>query len=126
MTKEAVNHPDHYQSGNGIEVIDVIEKYSLGFHLGNAMKYLLRAGRKDPAREREDIEKARWYVKRWLDDRSPAVFGGYADRPAPNVVADAFGLAGARRIAVICILNATSSYLDDIEEALAALDEALA
>jgi hypothetical protein len=38
----------------------------LGFHLGNAVKYIARAGKKDPNRLREDLEKARWYLDRAL------------------------------------------------------------
>ena len=59
---ENVNHPSHYKSG-GIEVIDVIEQWELGFHSGNALKYICRAGRKskDPV---EDLEKALWYIRR--------------------------------------------------------------
>lgn len=60
-----VDHPDHYKAGN-LEVIDIIEEYGLNFHLGNAIKYILRAGRKteDPV---EDLEKAVWYIQRFLD-----------------------------------------------------------
>ena len=58
-----INHPQHYKSG-GIEVIDVIEAFSLGFHLGNAAKYILRAGRKT-ADAKEDIQKAVWYLERY-------------------------------------------------------------
>ncbi|MGH6690519.1 MAG: DUF3310 domain-containing protein, partial [Gammaproteobacteria bacterium] len=57
---ETVNHPAHYQSAAGIEAIDVIEAFDLGFCLGNAVKYILRAGRKGDALE--DLKKARWYV----------------------------------------------------------------
>lgn len=59
---ETVNHPAHYNSG-GIEVIDVIEDWGLGFCLGNALKYICRAGRKtnDPT---EDLKKAQWYIRR--------------------------------------------------------------
>mgnify|MGYP002682405862 CR=1 FL=1 len=59
-----VDHPAHYM-GDGIEAIDVIEQYGLGMHLGNAMKYLLRAGRKGEAAT--DRAKAGWYMGRWLD-----------------------------------------------------------
>lgn len=59
--KEMVNHPDHYQ-GNKFEVIDIIEDYNLGFCMGNAIKYLLRAGKKDD--EIQDLNKALWYVQR--------------------------------------------------------------
>lgn len=42
--KEAVDHPSHYQTNSGIEVIDVIEAFSLGFCDGNSIKYILRGG----------------------------------------------------------------------------------
>ena len=41
-----VNHPQHYNVGK-IEAIDVIEDWNLSFHLGNAVKYIARAGHKD-------------------------------------------------------------------------------
>lgn len=60
--RPSVNHPSYYNSG-GIEVIDIIEQWKLGFHSGNALKYICRAGRKseDPV---EDLEKALWYIRR--------------------------------------------------------------
>lgn len=61
-----VNHPSHYNDGN-IEVIDFIEDKKLGFHLGNAVKYISRAGKKDVSKTREDIEKAIWYLERYLE-----------------------------------------------------------
>ena len=61
-----VNHPAHYTFGN-IEVIDFIEDKKLGFHLGNAVKYISRAGRKDPARTVEDLRKAAWYLNRQIE-----------------------------------------------------------
>jgi hypothetical protein len=57
-----VNHPSHYQGKNGIESINVIEGFDLGFHLGNALKYILRAGKKGD--RVEDIRKAIWYLNR--------------------------------------------------------------
>ena len=60
---DPVNHPSHYTDGK-IEVIDFIEDKKLGFHLGNAVKYIARAGKKDPDKEIEDLEKAAWYVHR--------------------------------------------------------------
>ncbi len=59
----AVAHPPHYQ-GDGIEVIEVIEAFRLGFARGNTLKYLLRAGRKEGGDEIEDLEKAVWYLHR--------------------------------------------------------------
>lgn len=64
--KEMVNHPSHYQGKDGMECIDIIESYELDFKLGSALKYILRAGRKDPSKKREDLEKAIWYLKRSL------------------------------------------------------------
>ena len=61
--KEMVNHPDHYQ-GNKMEVIDIIEDYSLGFSLGNAIKYILRADKK--GNKKQDLKKAIWYLEREL------------------------------------------------------------
>lgn len=58
-----VNHPSHYNMG-GIEVIDAIQAWGFGegFNRGNAIKYIARAGRKDPETELEDLRKARWYI----------------------------------------------------------------
>ncbi len=63
MTKRdpAVDHPDHYNSNpSGVECIDVVEH--MGFNVGNAVKYLWRAGSKGDVVE--DLKKARWYVER--------------------------------------------------------------
>lgn len=59
---DAVNHPPHYTAHpSGIEAIQVTEH--MNFCLGNAMKYIWRAGLKsdDPI---EDLKKARWYLDR--------------------------------------------------------------
>ena len=66
VTRDNVNHPDHYNHGK-IEVVDFIEDQHLGFHLGNAVKYISRAGRKDPARTVEDLRKAAWYLNRQIE-----------------------------------------------------------
>jgi len=58
---DLVDHPPHYTAGR-FEVIDVIEDWGLGFHLGNATKYIARARHK--GRELEDLRKARWYLDR--------------------------------------------------------------
>lgn len=63
--REFVNHPNHYNTGK-IEVIDFIEDQKLGFHLGNAVKYICRAGKKDPSKLKEDLEKAIWYIERYI------------------------------------------------------------
>lgn len=62
--KDMVNHPAHYNK-QGIEVIDVIEAYSLGnYHLGNVIKYCCRSGFKGTMLE--DWKKARWYLDRLI------------------------------------------------------------
>lgn len=61
-----VNHPAHYTDGK-IEVIDFIEDKNLNYHRGNAVKYIARAGKKDPAKEIEDLQKASWYINREID-----------------------------------------------------------
>lgn len=58
-----VNHPSHYTDGK-IEVINFIEDKNLNFHRGNAVKYISRAGKKNPEKEVEDLEKAVWYTNR--------------------------------------------------------------
>lgn len=63
---EAVDHPQHYHPGV-YEAINVIEAWELGFSLGNAVKYISRAGKKDPAKEVEDLNKAIWYIQRHID-----------------------------------------------------------
>ena len=60
-----VNHPAHYTYGS-LEVIDAIEGLLLPYHLGNAVKYIARAGRKDPAKTEEDLRKAIWYINRYI------------------------------------------------------------
>ena len=63
--KEAVNHPDHYGGeGNVYEAIKVIEAWDLDFCLGNTVKYISRAGKKDKTKELEDLKKALWYLQR--------------------------------------------------------------
>ena len=63
--KDAVNHPEHYTDG-GIETIDFIEAKNLPYHLGNAVKYISRAGKKDPEKTAEDLKKAVWYINRYI------------------------------------------------------------
>jgi hypothetical protein len=60
---DRVDHPAHYGGAdNPYEAIKVIEAWELGFSLGNAVKYIARAGKKDPATKIEDLQKALWYL----------------------------------------------------------------
>lgn len=64
-TEQEVNHPPHYtRHGEAYETIKVIEAWQLGFHLGNVVKYISRAGDKPGNSKLKDLEKARWYLDR--------------------------------------------------------------
>lgn len=62
---DPVNHPSHYTAYSGIEVIQLTEQ--MNFNRGNAVKYIARAGLKNPETELEDLEKARWYIDREIE-----------------------------------------------------------
>jgi hypothetical protein len=65
--KEMVNHPNHYGGENNpYEAIKVIEAWDLNFNLGNVIKYISRAGKKNNTIE--DLEKASWYLNRALQN----------------------------------------------------------
>jgi hypothetical protein len=66
--KESINHPQHYGGDNLYEAIKVIENWNLGFCLGNVVKYISRAGKKNPEKEIEDLEKALWYLERHIQN----------------------------------------------------------
>ena len=75
--KELVNSPDHYKS-KGMEAIDVIEGFGLGFNLGNATKYILRCGKKDDAIQELILD---------LGYRNAADPSGISkERPVPNSI----------------------------------------
>lgn len=62
--KEQVNHPRHYGGkDNPYEAIKVIEAWDLDFCLGNTVKYISRAGKKEKNKEIQDLEKAKWYLE---------------------------------------------------------------
>jgi hypothetical protein len=58
---DMVNSPPHYTAG-GVETIDFIEAKNLNYNLGNAVKYITRAGLK--GNRTEDLQKAKWYIER--------------------------------------------------------------
>ena len=67
--KEQVHHPHHYGGeDNPYEVIKIIDAYGWGyeFALGNAIKYILRAGKKTDS-PLEDLKKAKWYIERAIN-----------------------------------------------------------
>ena len=68
--KDVINHPDHYQSANGLEVIDVIKEFTSGLEgieatdTGNILKYICRWKKKNGV---EDLKKAKWYLEHLID-----------------------------------------------------------
>lgn len=60
-----VKHPSHYVEGRKFEPKDVIRDWGLNFNLGNAVKYIARAGRK--ADLVEDLKKAQQYIQFEID-----------------------------------------------------------
>lgn len=63
---DLVNHPPHYlKHPSGVECITITEHFN--FCLGNAIKYIWRAGEKDNATLIQDLEKARWYLDREIN-----------------------------------------------------------
>lgn len=66
---DRVSHPLHYGGDTPYETIKVIEAWGLNFHLGNAVKYLSRAGKKEDSDPIEDLCKAVWYIQREITQR---------------------------------------------------------
>lgn len=63
---EVVEQPKHYISHpSGVECIQITEH--MNYNLGNAMKYIWRAGLKDSQPTVFDLEKAAWYIKREIE-----------------------------------------------------------
>lgn len=67
IKEDMINSPSHYAEGRNYEPIDVIEDWDLDFCLGNALKYISRAGRKDPTKEIEDLKKSVYYINRKIE-----------------------------------------------------------
>lgn len=66
-----VNHPKHYGGeDNAYEAIKVIRAWELGFSLGNVVKYISRAGKKDPTKRVEDLKKALWYLQEEIENET--------------------------------------------------------
>lgn len=70
MSNDQVNHPAHYAGrwSNGAELIDITE--NMNYNRGNVIKYVARAGVKDPNKELEDLLKAQFYLNREIERTS--------------------------------------------------------
>ena len=73
IDSENATQPRHYKHGDKYEVIKVLEAWGVDkcFYLGNVIKYVARAGKKDPAKEIEDLEKAKVYLEMKINKLKP-------------------------------------------------------
>lgn len=127
---DPLDHPDHYnrteakgEDGTSpFEVIKLIEDWKLGFSLGNALKYILRAPYK--GRQTEDLRKAVWYLRRakdrCLEDAAKIACDGRESRLKPKAACAAWKLAGYLT-EVVCFIHDR-----DYDEALKILDRLVA
>ena len=75
LCEDVVNHPSHYTFGK-YECIEVLQDILTaeqfeGFCLGNTVKYIWRAGKKDPTKKLEDLEKSKFYLDRLVEFLNP-------------------------------------------------------
>jgi hypothetical protein len=91
---DSIERPAHY-TFSAIQPIDVIEAWELGFHLGNCIKYIARAGRKGA--RLEDLKKARWYLDREIgrmDDKVEVIEAEEVeDEPLTCLACDGSGVS---------------------------------
>lgn len=109
MNSDVINNPSHYTDG-GIETIDFIEAKNLDFYLANVVKYVSRAGKKDPEKTLEDLEKAEWYLKRKISkleediNSEPTVL----NEPVVTITSSDFGT-------IVNTADINSERIDDVE-----------
>lgn len=76
MTKKKIANdpinPQHYAKFGAYSAVHVIEAWGLGYHLGNTVKYIQRAGGKPGASELQDLLKAKWYLERYIHTLDPS------------------------------------------------------
>jgi hypothetical protein len=94
MTDDIIKSPNHYKGRTGFEAKEIIWEFNLGFCLGNAVKYIVRAGKKPGNSERQDLMKARENINMRLEelDAEDALREGAAGGP---VVVDGKAIASA-------------------------------
>lgn len=105
MAKDNVNHPAHYTDGK-IEVIEYIEDKKFGYCLGNVVKYISRAGKKNKRTEVEDLKKAAWYLNREIQ-RLEALQGKTVTAPPEDPFPQCYysGCEAAGKACAICPNN---------------------
>lgn len=134
-TNSEVNHPKHYTSGltsRPLECIDV-SRY-LPFALGNAVKYVWRAGLKgDKAKAQEDLEKAHWYLEDWSIMTGELTEGAYHaydslrsfSWPVAKLLEPGNGASMGERLKVEIIRRILTGCMDDAMELLEDLEEVI-
>lgn len=137
IAHDPINSPSHYISENGLEVLDIIEAYGLAdsFHLGNVLKYCLRAKAKGDYRE--NLSKGLYYLKRFhfkinqedADFAWPCAMADVEQAiPIESVVRE-FKLTGALAATVVdlltvCVGDDTAGLDDCIDHLQLAIKEA--
>lgn len=121
--KEKIDHPQHYGGDTVYEAIKVIEAWGLGFNLGNAVKYISRAGRKDNILE--DLKKARWYLTREITEHENSFREAYQSSYIAGFIKEGLVPQAAVANAVNYIKRADKrvKVLQDLKEALKYLDD---
>lgn len=73
MLNDPIN-PNHYKNLNeaGYSALQVLEHWELGFHLGQVLKYIQRAGKKPGEDTVTDLKKAHWYLARYIHNLDPS------------------------------------------------------
>lgn len=123
MNNDIINHPSHYTDGK-FETIEAIESWQLGYHLGNAVKYISRAGKKSKDTELEDLRKARWYITRYLDHHRDDTESLRAMEYAADKGLDQ-DLSGAMLCLSVSALLSDEMQDLSVRQALAALERAI-
>lgn len=111
---DKINHPKHYNTGK-IEVIEFLEDKKLDFHLANAVKYISRAGHKDPDTFVEDLEKAIWYLRRRVELHKSFHEGREPVRPNDMALKDIEDILIKRCKEKDAERNLFGEYLDKME-----------
>jgi hypothetical protein len=125
---DGINHPSHYGGGdNPYEAIKVIESWGWGYEgcMFNAVKYLLRAGKKSGEGVVKDVRKALWYVDRAMqpqNHRTESQKHRYPGQPghlSVFTVAEAHDLAGDVSEALTLV------YLEELADAKVSITKVL-
>ena len=123
---DMVNHPPHYTEGPSLGELECIDITRwMPFTLGNAFKYVWRAGKKNPAAFAEDLEKALFYMEDWklLEQWHATLYRIFSTPQTLFFKADLSGMELWRRRALTAIvLNRVDEAQDEIDEQIKAAE----